>query len=109
MSTMKPGLPVTIERIVPRIAGPTRIAVRVWMRPRTVGHISSGPSLATSRKLLRHAHRPDRVGAAVGERELHREPGNERAPAQPLRARVVGDEAAADVLEPGDGVAVGDD
>jgi hypothetical protein len=38
--TIQPSFWVTSERIVARIAGPTRIATRVWMRPRTVGHMA---------------------------------------------------------------------
>ncbi len=39
MSTIQPALPVTTDSTVPSTAGPMRIAVRVSMRPRTVGHI----------------------------------------------------------------------
>src|SRR3954467_4361990 len=98
MSTIQPALPVASERIRPSSAGPTRIAVRVWMRPRMVGHMASG-------QLLRHPDAPDRARAAPGERELPSKPAEEPTPAQPLGPGAVRHEPPPDVLQAGDRVA----
>src|SRR5215216_2080663 len=102
MSTSQPALPVASDRIRPSSAGPTRIAVRVCMRPRTVGHTSL-------RELLGHADAPDRARAAPGERQLHPQPSEERPLAHSLGPGAVGYEPPPDVLQAGDGVAVRDD
>src|SRR5918911_3660768 len=83
------------------IAGPTKVAVLVWTRPMTVGHIR-----APLRELPRLADLTDRPRRLAGERELHAQFRWERAVLQVLGAGAVADEAPRLVLEPRDRVGV---
>src|SRR5436190_21053210 len=85
----------------PMIAGPTNVAVRVWTRPMTVGHIG-----APLRQLLRLADLADRLRGLARKRELQAELRGERAVLEVLGAGAVADEAARLVLEAGDRVCV---
>src|SRR5688572_22905862 len=101
MIVTNPGAANTIASTTPSRNGGMRMAIRVWMRPRTVGHMSGelagvGDGLHRLRRLR-------------GEAELHRHARRQAPAPDPLGARTVGDEAPRDVLEAGDGVAVGHD
>src|SRR3954452_14800467 len=83
------------------IAGPTKVAARVWTRPMTVGHTG-----APLRELLRLADLADRLRRLARERDLQAELRRERPVLQVLGAGAVADEAARLVLEPRDRVRV---